>query len=74
MDRYPQGSEVKVSRLIVEYVLFTDGSSWGPDSKGQAGHINGVIQGRRATIALLKRIMETQGVRAVEEILRAEQP
>lgn len=68
------GTPLKVSRATVDYVLFADGSSWGPDSKRQSLQIRGLIEGRRATIAELKRVLETQGSRAVEEILKAEQP
>lgn len=73
-DRRFQGPALKMSRATVDYVLFADGSSWGPDSKKQSLYIRGVIQGRRVTVAELKRTMETQGIRAVEEFLKAEQP
>lgn len=68
-----QGMPFKVSRPIVDYVLFADGSSWGPDSKKQSLRIWGVIEGRRATIAELRRVMETQGLGAVEQILKSDE-
>lgn len=57
----------------VDYVLFSDGSAWGPDARRQSLWIRGVIHGARGTIARLKRILDTQGTDAVIQILKAPQ-
>jgi hypothetical protein len=61
-----------VVRATVDYVLFADGSTWGPDTRTQSLWIRGVIHGTRGTLARLKRLLDTQGTSAViEEILNA---
>jgi len=56
----------------VDYVLFADGSAWGPDTRSQSLWIRGVIHGAQGTLARLKRLLDTQGSSAViEEILKA---
>lgn len=62
------------THLSVDYVLFADGSEWGPDTKKQSLWIRGIIQGQRGTLARLKHVMETQGSGAVIEILKAPHP
>jgi hypothetical protein len=61
-------------RATVDYVLFADGSSWGPDTQHQSGSVRGLIQGTRATLARLKRILDTQGSGAVIKALNSQQP
>ncbi len=58
-------------RATVDFVLFTDGSTWGPDTQHKSLLIQGLLQGRRALLAQLKRVLETQGVEAVVKILNA---
>ena len=55
----------------VDYVLFADGSAWGPDTRRQSLWIRGVIQDARGTLARLKRLLDTEGVGAVVKILNA---
>jgi hypothetical protein len=63
-----------VVRATVDYVLFADDSSWGPDTRKQSLWIRGVIVGARGTLASLKRLLDTQGPSAViDEILKASQ-
>jgi hypothetical protein len=63
-----------VVRATVDWVLFADGSAWGPDTRKQSLWIRGVIYGAQGTLARLKRLLDTQGTNAViEEILRTSQ-
>jgi hypothetical protein len=62
-----------VARPTLDYVLFADGSAWGPDSRGQSHVIRAAIAAARGTLAWLKRVLDTQGINAVVEILNTAQ-
>jgi len=55
--------------LALDYVLFSDRSSWGPDAGGFSRHIAGQMQSRRLERARLKEILERQGVQALTQEL-----
>ena len=56
-------------KVSVDYVLFKDGSSWGPDTAKQSLAIMGTQQGWRQSRAQLKRLMAERGIQAVAEAL-----
>jgi hypothetical protein len=56
--------------IIVDYVLFPDGTSWGPNSLGQASALKGMQQGWRLAVSTLKRMLNEQGPTAVASYLK----
>ncbi len=58
--------------LVLDYVLFSDRSSWGPDTGGFSRHIAGQMQARRVKRARLREILERQGVQALTQELSRE--
>lgn len=58
------------ARITVDYVLFADRSSWGPDSLHQSERLAGVDEGWRLATAHLKRLLEESGAQAVTEYLK----
>ena len=58
--------------LVLDYVLFSDRSSWGPDTGGFSRHIAGQMQARRVERARLREILERQGVQALTQELSRE--
>jgi hypothetical protein len=63
----PPGSGVWIPS--VDYVLFADGSAWGPDTMKRSLYIEGVIKARRGIYVRLKHVLETEGVQAlVDEV------
>jgi hypothetical protein len=57
--------------LRVDYVAFSDGSSWGEDTLKQADYIQGRLQGARSASNRLRWILETKGPKALEEEVRS---
>ena len=57
------------SRVFVDYVLFKDGSTWGPDVTKQSLKITGMQDGWRMSRAELKRLLAEHGIQAVAEVL-----
>ena len=55
--------------LALDYVLFSDGTSWGPDAGGFSAHIAGQAQSRRVERARLREILERQGPEALAQEL-----
>jgi hypothetical protein len=56
-------------KVSVDYVLFKDGSTWGPDSMKQSLNIMGTQQGWRQSRAHLKQLLAERGIQAVAEAL-----
>lgn len=53
----------------LDYVLFADGSSWGPDKLKSSRDIQHLLEGRRATLAGLKEMLNKSGPDAVAAYL-----
>ena len=56
-------------KVSVDYLLFKDGSTWGPDIEKQSLAIKGTQQGWRQSRAQLKRLMAERGIQAVADAL-----
>jgi len=56
-------------KVSIDYVLFKDGSTWGPDTAKQSLAIMGTQQGWRQSRAQLKRLMAERGIQAVADAL-----
>jgi len=56
-------------KVSVDYVLFKDGSTWGPDTAKQSLTITGTQQGWRQSRSQLKRLMAERGIQAVADAL-----
>jgi hypothetical protein len=63
-----------VKGISVDYVLFADGSKWGPDTRKESEKIAGVLEGHDVTVFALKHMLQTQGVDAVIEYLENARP
>lgn len=60
-------SESKI--LSVDYVEFSDGTSWGKDFQKQSEHIAGQIDGQRYAIEYIKQLLINQNNNAVSNLL-----
>lgn len=58
-ERWNQG---RTAQAVPDYVLFEDGSSWGPDSFHQAEFIRGAMSAWKSAKALYRSILEKEGV------------
>lgn len=58
-----------VPGVTVDYVVFSDGSTSGIDSMGQAQKIRGVEEGWSTAVANLKRLLNEEGPQAVVDYL-----
>jgi hypothetical protein len=58
------------TQISVDYVLFVDGSGWGPDTTHHSLELQGVIRGSKLVRAILKRKLQTEGPEAVLEALK----
>jgi hypothetical protein len=58
-------------KISVDFVLFQDGSRWGPDTTKTSLKIEGVIQGYKLERARLRRIAQTHGVKALLDDLNS---
>ncbi len=57
--------------LVIDYVLFADGSSWGPNASGQGTALGKVRRGAEIERARLKRILADKGLQALlDDLLR----
>ena len=59
----PSGSGGWISS--VDYVLFADGSAWGPDTMKRSLYVDGVMKSRRGIYLRLGSILQTQGIQAL---------
>jgi hypothetical protein len=57
-------------KLSVDYVLFADRSSWGPDAEKQSLFIEGILYGAHMTRSRLKRVLKDTGPDAVMNELK----
>ncbi len=83
-DGYDPGAEFQVrfqvppdfavgspdTQVSLDYVLFVDGSGWGPDTTHRSLELKGVIRGSKLARAVLKRKLQTEGPDAVLEALK----
>jgi hypothetical protein len=60
------------ARIYVDYVRFADGSSWGPDKRGQGIAIGRARQGALEERSRLKRLLAERGVQALLDDLTQE--
>jgi hypothetical protein len=58
-----------VPALAVDYVLFEDGTAWGPDELKLAARIAGTRQGWHSAYAHLRSILNKQGVAGLQSAL-----
>lgn len=66
----PNPERSKVS-LWVDFVEFTDGTTWGPDTNKYSEHLAGRRAGMRAEAERLRGLLESRGVRAFVEALES---
>lgn len=55
--------------LSLDFVRFTDGTTWGPDSQQQSQYISGQIEGETRAAAQISRLLEYLNTEAVVSIL-----
>jgi hypothetical protein len=60
--------------LSVDYVLFTDGTEWGPDTRNSSRAIRGVIAGYNRAVLGLQRKLQQNGADAVLQYIREFKP
>lgn len=60
---------ISQSRVVIDYVMFADHSSWGANSAGKAERMKGLEDGWRESMALLKTILDEKGPTGVTELL-----
>jgi hypothetical protein len=73
LPRNPNG-QTEPCALSVDYVLFTDGSAWGPDTRNASLDIRGVISGYDQAIMGLQRKLNQGGTDAVLQYIRQFKP
>ena len=69
----PRG-QVDSCVLSIDYVLFTDGSAWGPDTRKASLDIRGVISGYNRAVMGLQRKLKAAGTDAVVQYIRQFKP
>lgn len=67
----PSGPSLGVQGVSVDYVRFSDGSSWGPDTAHESKKIDGIETGWHTAAIAIKQMLTQQGVDAVENYLNA---
>ncbi|MCC6328214.1 MAG: hypothetical protein IT174_06845 [Acidobacteria bacterium] len=65
----PRSAEADPYVVSVDFVIFRDGTFWGPDSTGEADYVKGIFEGERAAVADVKRILERNDDAALREAL-----
>lgn len=60
--------------LSVDYVLFTDGSAWGPDTRKASSDIRGIISGYDQALLELQKKLNANGADAVLQYIREFKP
>jgi hypothetical protein len=63
------GTPVKF-KLSVDYVLFTDGSSWGPDTLKESREVLGFLSGHDQALFVLRDMVDQKGPEAVADYLK----
>ncbi|HTV55028.1 MAG TPA: hypothetical protein VMI06_08930 [Terriglobia bacterium] len=66
--------QVRSCSLSVDYVLFTDGTGWGPDTRNSSRAIRGVIAGYNRAVLGLQRKLQQSGADAVLQYIREFKP
>jgi len=73
--RLPQrkngGAPLKAGKVALDFVLYADGSSWGPDTKKDSVRVRATIAGWRTAIAYLRSVLKEKGANAVAEYLES---
>jgi len=64
-----KGSKLTESRIVVDYVIFSDRSTWGPNSAGKAERMKGIEEGWHASLLQLKALLDEKGPAGVAEML-----
>jgi hypothetical protein len=57
--------QIRSIRLTVDFVEFTDGSTWGPDSENSRDLLSGEREGAKFEKQRLRKLMETKGLKAL---------
>jgi hypothetical protein len=57
-------------KLSVDYVLFTDGSSWGPDTLKESRQVLGTLLGHDQALLALRDMLDQKGPDAVADYLK----
>lgn len=74
MTVHPHASDSSGNMLLytasLDYVLFSDGAEWGPDTEKQSLEVRGVLEGSRQAILGLKELLATQGSDAIVAYLK----
>lgn len=60
--------------LSIDYVLFTDGSAWGPDRRKASVEIHGIISGYDQALIDLQQKLRTNGANVVLQYIRQFKP
>jgi hypothetical protein len=68
------GGQIRSCSLSVDYVLFKDGTGWGPDARNSSRAIRGVIAGYNRAILGLQRKLQQSGADAVLQYVREFEP
>lgn len=58
--------------VSVDFVIFRDGSFWGPDSIGEGEYVKGIFDGQRAAVSDVNQIIERNDDTALRESLTRE--
>ena len=62
-----QGMPGATRKVSVDFVLFEDGTGWGPDTKHGSLRLRGVVEGWRAAHGHLRRVLKEKGAAGVIE-------
>lgn len=57
-------------KVVLDYVLFEDGSNWGPDQNRESLYIRGLLRGWQDARGSLKALLDKKGVGAVIDELK----
>lgn len=60
--------------LMADYVLFDDGSSWGPNSTGMAEHLLGIFEGQKRLVAETKKLLDAKDEAALRALIMTDGP
>jgi hypothetical protein len=59
--------------LSIDYILFSDGSTWGPDSQKQSELLSGEDEGEKYAISQVKRLLKDQNKEELFKLLKLQQ-
>ncbi|HEV7644410.1 MAG TPA: hypothetical protein VGO50_10745 [Pyrinomonadaceae bacterium] len=71
-DRSKLKPDEKLS-LSIDYTLFSDGTSWGPDSQKDSEYLSGSDEGQKYAISQIKGFLKDKNKEAIYRLLKLEQ-